>query len=177
MYNQDTPTYDPAAVQPMRDELTCVGVNELLNSQDVESVVKADGTSLVILNSVCGCSGGAVRPGVAMALQSATIPNSIATVFAGMEKAAVRELRNYLPEPATSPNICLFKNGELVHYLDRPAIQGLDAETLAIHLSKVFEENCNNSGPSISVEDFSKLGFKQVCGSTIKRQDGEVGTC
>ena len=171
------PTYDPIAVQPMRDELTAVGFKELLKPDDVESVVKIKGTTLVVLNSVCGCSGGAVRPGIAVALQNSTIPTEVTTVFAGMEKAAVAELRKHLPEPASSPNICLFKDGELVHYLDRPAIQEMDADMLADQMTQVFTAACEAPGPSISSDDFVKLGFKKVCGSTVSRNDGEIGKC
>ena len=155
------PSYDPATVQPMRDELTSVGCKELLTSEDVDKALgrNDDKTVLVVINSVCGCSAGSGRPGVMMALQNSIIPNELYTLFGGMEKDAIDWYRTkYLPNhQASSPHIALFKNGEPVAIFQRSDIEGHKAESIRNELVNLFNKECNNTGPSISAKDFEKL--------------------
>ena len=113
--------YDPRLVQPMRAELTSIGFEEMLTPQDAEAVLQSnEGTLLVVVNSVCGCAAGKARPGVTAALRHDKRPERLATVFAGMEIDATDKVRGYFPGyPPSSPQIALFKNGTLVHMLER----------------------------------------------------------
>ena len=169
--NNNGPMYDPHAVQPMRDELTYVGFNELLTSEDVDTALSKDNdeTTFVFINSVCGCAAGSARPGVSAALQGKTIPDNIVTVFAGQEKDAVNTVRTkYLSEfPPSSPSAALVKNGEILFVLPRHHIEGRTPEQVAGLLQQVFEENCSKEGPSISKEDYDKLVHAKMCGSKI----------
>ena len=129
------PTYDPVAVEPMREELIATGCKEFLIPDDVDQALdrKDNSTQLVVLNSVCGCSAGTARPGAMLALQNKIIPDELYTVFAGMEKDAVDRYRhkymtNYMP---SSPSIGLFKNGEPIAILHRSDIEGNTAEQIA----------------------------------------------
>jgi putative YphP/YqiW family bacilliredoxin len=137
--------YPEELVSPMRAELTNVGFDELKSAQEVDNHLKdKQGTTLLVINSVCGCAAGTARPGVAMALQkSAKKPNNLATVFAGVDQEATAKAREYtLPFPPSSPSIALFKDGELVHFVERHHIEGRSAELIEDHLSGVFEEYC-----------------------------------
>jgi putative YphP/YqiW family bacilliredoxin len=137
--------YDPAVVQPMRDELTRLGFEHLMTPEDVDAVMaRRSGTMLVVVNSVCGCAAGMARPGVAMALEkSATRPDALVTVFAGMELDAVDRVRGYLePYPPSSPLIALFKDGALVHMIERKDIEGCMPEEIAGDLALAFAEHC-----------------------------------
>jgi len=169
--NNNAPMYDPNAVQPMKDELTYVGFQELLTPEDVDSILSQsnDETTFVFINSVCGCTAGSARPGVATALQNETIPNNIVTVFAGQEKEAVNTVRTkYLSQfPPSSPSAALFKNGEVLFMLPRHHIEGRTPEQIAGLLQQVFNENCSNEGPSISKEKYDKLVHTKMCGSKI----------
>ena len=164
------PMYDQDAVQPMRDELIAVGFKDLLNPQEVDEAVKAndDKTVLVMINSVCGCAAGSARPGISLALQNSTIPDKLFTVFAGQEREAVDRLRQYIPgfQPS-SPCVALFKNGELIYFMQRHDIEGNDAEYISNVLKEVFNDACSNQGPSISKEDFAKVLYAKQCGSKI----------
>jgi Protein of unknown function (DUF1094). len=162
--------YDQDAVQPMRDELVAVGFKELLTSQEVDETVKVndDKTALVMINSVCGCAAGSARPGISLALQNGKIPDKLYTVFAGQEREAVDRLRQYIPGfPPSSPCVALFKNGELIYFMQRYDIEGNSAEYIADVLKKVFDDACSNNGPSISPEDFAKVLYAKQCGSKI----------
>jgi putative YphP/YqiW family bacilliredoxin len=162
--------YDQDAVQPMRDELVAVGFKELLTSQEVDETVKVndDKTALVMINSVCGCAAGSARPGISLALQNGKIPDKLYTVFAGQEREAVDRLRQYIPGfPPSSPCVALFKNGELIYFMQRYDIEGNSAEYIAGVLKKVFDDACSNNGPSISPEDFAKVLYAKQCGSKI----------
>jgi len=163
------PTYDPASVQPMRDELTVVGFDELLTSDDVQKAFEVpDKTVLLLINSVCGCAAGNARPGAAMALQHTKIPDVLTTAFAGMEKDAVAKARAYLaPHPPSSPCIALLKDAKIVKILERRHIENRTAEMVARELVEWFEEYCERPGPSISPEDFARLTPYKACGSTI----------
>jgi putative YphP/YqiW family bacilliredoxin len=137
--------YPIEIVQPMKEELTENGFSELLNGQQVEEQLKQEGTTLVMINSVCGCSAGTARPGVLMAVANATKkPTHLTTAFAGYDTEAVQILRQHLmPYPPSSPAIALFKNGELVHFIERHQIEGRSAQMIANNLIGAFEEYCN----------------------------------
>ena len=137
--------YPEQLVAPMRADLTEVGFTELKTAEEVDNHFKDhQGTSLVVVNSVCGCAAGAARPGVKMALDLADKkPDHITTVFAGVDKEATAKAREYtLPYPPSSPSIALFKDGELVHFVERHHIEGRNAEMIGNHLADVFEEYC-----------------------------------
>lgn len=167
------PTYDPNAVQPMRDELIAVGFDELLTPEDVDTAIhqKDDKTVLVMINSVCGCAAGSARPGVCEALQHAVIPDRLTTVFAGQDKAAVAHLREtYLNmAPPSSPAIALFKNGEPIVMLHRHNIEGHSYEEIAQVLKQIFDEYCTAEGPSITPEQYAEVQHARSCGSKIPR--------
>ncbi len=129
----------------MRLELTNAGFEDLKTADAVDNLLKDQkGTALVVINSVCGCAAGTARPGVRLALQNSNkLPDTLATVFAGVDQAAVAKVREYAaPYPPSSPSIALFKDGELVHFVERHHIEGRSAEMIANHLSSVFEEYC-----------------------------------
>ena len=137
--------YPEQLVAPMRSDLTTVGFNELKTADEVDQHLQnSKGTTLLVINSVCGCAAGAARPGIKWALQnSAKKPDSLATVFAGVDKEAVAKAREYtLPYPPSSPSIALFKDGELVHFIERHHIEGRNAQMIGSHLVEVFEEYC-----------------------------------
>lgn len=137
--------YPEELVAPMRTELTQVGFEEFKTADQVEKhLADHKGTSLIVINSVCGCAAGTARPGVAMALQkSSKKPANLATVFAGVDIDATKKAREYtLPYPPSSPSIALFKDGELVHFVERHHIEGRPAEMIADHLVQVFDEFC-----------------------------------
>jgi len=136
--------YDPVMVQPMREELTRLGFQELLTPADADAALTAeDGTVLVVVNSVCGCAAGAARPAVRLALQHTPRPTRLVTAFAGMELDAVDRVRSYfIGYPPSSPQIALFRNGELVHMLERQDIEGRPAEHIAQDLTGAFERYC-----------------------------------
>jgi putative YphP/YqiW family bacilliredoxin len=136
--------YSPLLVKPMRDELTAVGVRELLSAKDVDDFLNAkEGTALVIVNSVCGCAAGMARPGIRLALQHGHRPDRLASVFAGQDLEATARFRSHLPEiPPSSPSIALFKDGELVHFIPRHRIEGRDAQAVARDLAAAFDEHC-----------------------------------
>lgn len=173
MNNMDQPNYNPEQVQPMRDELVAVGFKELLTSEDVDRVISEsksnDKTYFFMLNSVCGCAGGNARPGVNSALQNDVIPDKLYTVFAGMEKAATRQLREYLePNIPSSPSMALFKGGELVQMMHRHDIENATASQVTGALVTMFREHCEAQGPSIPREEFDKLVHEKICGSTLE---------
>jgi putative YphP/YqiW family bacilliredoxin len=137
--------YPEHLVAPMRSDLTVAGFKELKTSADVDSELKNQkGTTLLVINSVCGCAAGAARPGVKWAVEhSGKRPDHLATVFAGVDKEAVEKAREYtLPYPPSSPSIALFKDGELVHFVERHHIEGRNAQMIGEHLVEVFDEYC-----------------------------------
>jgi len=137
--------YPEEMVAPMRQDLTSVGFNEFKTADDVDNhLADHKGTSLIVVNSVCGCAAGAARPGIKWAVQnSEKKPNVLATVFAGVDKDAVDSVRAHtLPYPPSSPSIALFKDGELVHFVERHHIEGRNAEMIGNHLVEVFGEFC-----------------------------------
>ncbi len=135
--------YDPRVVQPMRDELTRAGFEELLTPDQVDSVLAAkEGTVLLLVNSVCGCAAGRARPGLLQALREGTRPERLTTVFAGMEMDATERARSYLAGyRPSSPSIALFKDGRLVHMMERKDIENRDATQIAGVLQSAFQEH------------------------------------
>ena len=136
--------YPQEIVIPMKEELTEHGFTELLSPDDVEAQLARPGTTLVMINSVCGCSAGTARPGVLMAVaNTAAKPDFLTTSFAGFDIEAVKTLRQHLaPYPPSSPAIALFKNGELVHFIERHQIEGRPAQVIASNLIHAFEQHC-----------------------------------
>jgi len=136
--------YPREIVIPMKEELTENGFREMLSPAEVEEVLGKPGTALVVINSVCGCSAGTARPGVLMAVRnSARRPDILATSFAGFDVDAVKKIREYLmPYPPSSPSIALFKNGELVHFIERHLIEGRSAQMIAENLMEAFDTHC-----------------------------------
>lgn len=131
-------------IQPMRDELTSLGIQELRTPEEVESKLpSAKGTALVVVNSVCGCAAGQCRPGVAKALQHDLTPDHLYTVFAGQDKEATAKAREYFaPYPPSSPSIALMKDGELVHFIERHQVEDRSAEEIAADLTSAFDRYC-----------------------------------
>lgn len=135
--------YPEALVKPMKAELTSVGFEELLTPEKVDSAIKSGDTVLMVVNSVCGCAAGACRPGVKMSLSNAKKPIKLTTVFAGFDTDAVNQARkHFAPYPPSSPSIALFKNGELVHFVERHNIEGRTAAMISEHLKMVYDEFC-----------------------------------
>ena len=134
--------YPAEIVLPMKEELTENGFTELLSPVDVDQQLKQQGTTLVVVNSVCGCSAGTARPGVLMAVMNSNKkPDHLATAFAGFDLDAVKKLREHLlPYPPSSPSIALFKDGELVHFIERHMIEGRSAQMIAHNLIAAFDE-------------------------------------
>lgn len=137
--------YPEEIVVPMKEELTENGFSELLSSTDVDTQLAKEGTTLVMINSVCGCSAGTARPGVLMAVANAPQkPTYLATSFAGFDVEAVKSIRQHLmPYPPSSPAIALFKNGQLVHFIERHQIEGRSAQMIAENLIGAFGQHCN----------------------------------
>ncbi len=137
--------YPAEIVLPMKAELTDGGFDELVSASAVTETLKKEGTTLVVINSVCGCAAGSLRPGVLMAVHNATKrPDRLTTSFAGFDIEAINELRsNLLPYPPSSPAVALFKDGQLVTMVERHQIEGRPAQVIAQHLISVFDEYCN----------------------------------
>ena len=137
--------YDERLVTPMRQDLTAVGFRELRTADEVDGALKgATGTMLLMVNSVCGCAAGRARPGVKLALQSAGVkPAQLTTVFAGQDPEATARARSYFAgNPPTSPQVALFKDGQLVYLMQRHQIEGRDAPEIADDLVRAFEKHC-----------------------------------
>lgn len=139
-----TPMYDERFVTPMREELTRLGVQEMRTAEDVDQTLRdARGTTLVVVNSICGCAARNARPAVARALESAKRPDRLTTVFAGQDAEATARAREYFaPYPPSSPQIALLKNGALAFMLERKQIEGRAAEEIARELVEAFEKHC-----------------------------------
>lgn len=137
--------YPSEIVLPMKEELTDNGFTELLTPTQVDAQLGKQGTTLVMINSVCGCSAGSARPGLLMAVaNSQKKPDYLTTSFAGFDNDAVQKIREHLlPYPPSSPSIALFKNGQLVHFIERHQIEGTSAHAIASTLIHAFEQHCN----------------------------------
>lgn len=137
--------YDPTMVQPMRDELTGLGFQELLTPEQVDDALKGEGTALVVVNSVCGCAAGKARPGVRLAVLHDLVPDRLTTVFAGMEIEATERARSYFPGyPPSSPQIGLLKDGKLVFLMERHDVEGRGANEIAEKLTEAFDKHCSS---------------------------------
>ncbi len=127
----------------MKQELTSAGITELLTPSDVDNAIKAEGTTLVVINSVCGCAAGNCRPGVKSAITHSKTPDRLTTVFAGFDVEAVAQARKHMaPFPPSSPSISLFKDGNLVHFIERHHIEGRSPESISDNLKMAFDEFC-----------------------------------
>lgn len=136
--------YPPELVAPMKADLVNAGFQQLLTTDEVDNAVKnSKGTLLVVVNSVCGCAAGNMRPGVKLSLEGDKKPSNLTTVFAGVDGEAVAQARKYfLPYPPSSPSIALFKDGKLVHFLERHHIEGGSAQMIAENLKEAYSEFC-----------------------------------
>jgi len=136
--------YPAEMVLPMKEDLTNVGFEQLIDSDSVDQFLTQDsGTLLVVVNSVCGCAAGNMRPGVKLSLQHSKKPQILTTVFAGVDTDAVSQARKYfLPYPPSSPSIALFKDGKLVHFLERHHIEGGSAQMIAANLAAAYDTYC-----------------------------------
>jgi len=142
--NKNKKMYPPELVQPMKEDLTSVGFKELTSTEDVDSSIQnTSGTLLVVVNSVCGCAAGNMRPGVKLSLEGDKSPDALTTVLAGVDTDAVSQARKYfLPYPPSSPSVALFKDGKLVHFLERHHIEGGTAEMISNNLKAAYAEFC-----------------------------------
>jgi len=136
--------YPPELTAPMEAQLIASGIEALKSPQDVEAFLAKKGTALVVVNSVCGCAAGTARPGVIASLQNTKLPVSLGTVFAGVDAPAVQKAREFMiPFPPSSPAVALFKDGQLVHMLERHHIEGHSAEVIAANLVGAYDEYCD----------------------------------
>ncbi len=135
--------YPEELVKPMREDLAGAGFEELHTKEAVENALKKDGTTLVVVNSVCGCAAANARPAAKLSLQNSKTPDNLVTVFAGVDMEAVATARNHMvPFPPSSPSMALFKDGELVHMIERHHIEGRPAELIAENLMEAYNEFC-----------------------------------
>ena len=135
--------YPAELVQPMRDELTAVGFEQINEVEKVEAAIKATGTTLVVVNSVCGCAAANARPAVRFSLDNPKVQTQLITVFAGVDREATDAARAMMvPFPPSSPSMALFKDGELVHMIERHHIEGRQADMIAENLKQAFNEHC-----------------------------------
>ncbi len=136
--------YPPELVQPMKEDLTSVGFKQLTTAGEVDQIISdTKGSVLIVVNSVCGCAAGNMRPGVKLSLNNDTLPTELATVFAGVDGEATQQARKYfLPYPPSSPSIALFKDGKLVHFLERHHIEGASAVMIAENLVEAYNQYC-----------------------------------
>ncbi len=135
--------YPADLVKPMREDLTNIGFDELQTAADVEAAIAKEGTTLVVVNSVCGCAAANARPGAKASLANDKKPDNLVTVFAGVDREATDKARGYMiPFPPSSPSMALFKNGELVHMLERHHIEGRPADMIAENLKDAYTEHC-----------------------------------
>lgn len=136
--------YPPELVAPMKADLTDIGFQQLTNTAEVEEVLNlTEGTTFLVVNSVCGCAAGAARPAVKEAINNEKLPTRLVTVFAGVDTEAVQKAREYMaPYPPSSPSMAMFKDGKLVHFIERHQIEGNNAEAISGHLKQVFNHFC-----------------------------------
>jgi len=135
--------YPPELVAPMKEELTSAGFESLTTPEQVDAAITGEGTTLVVINSVCGCAAANARPAARISVTNDKRPTKIATVFAGVDGEAVAQARKYmLPYPPSSPSMGLFKDGKLVHFIERHHIEGRPAEMIAENLAEAYNEYC-----------------------------------
>lgn len=156
------PLYDPDAVRPMWQALAECGVTPLQSAEEVDQALGKPGTTLVMVNSVCGCAGGIARPGVMLALQHDIIPDHMTMVFAGVDREATERAREHMVGVApSSPSVALFKDGKLVHMLERRHIERMSDQEVAQNLTTAFQQNCSRKGPSVPPETYQKVKASQ----------------
>lgn len=164
------PLYDLEAVRYMWEELNNIGIRSLRTPDEVDGALEKKGTTLVVVNSVCGCAAGHARPGVGMALQHNVIPDHLTTVFAGVDRDATERAREHMPGfTPSSPSVALFKDGKLVYLLHRSQIERMDAKGVSMDLIDAFEAFCKAKGPSVPREVFEYNFAPARCSSTIPR--------
>ncbi len=135
--------YPEEIVKPMKEELTSIGFSELLTRDDVNIALEKAGTTLIVVNSICGCAAANARPGVHLSLQNNKKPDNLVTVFAGVDTEATNSAREMMiPFPPSSPSIALFKNGTLVHMIERHHIEGRPAELISENLKEAYNQHC-----------------------------------
>lgn len=135
--------YPPELVAPMKEDLTSKGYKELVSAQEVDEALNNKGTAFVVMNSVCGCAAANARPAAIMAASNDKLPTNLVTVFAGVDVDAVNQVRKYcLPYPPSSPSMALFKDGKLVHFIERHHIEGKPADMIAENIVAAFNEFC-----------------------------------
>ncbi|MBW7865846.1 MAG: BrxA/BrxB family bacilliredoxin [Candidatus Hydrogenedens sp.] len=162
------PKYDPELVEPLWKRMVEVGFESLTSAEEVRDALNRPGTTLCLINSVCGCAARGARPGVALALQHDLIPDHLITVFAGMDHEAVAAVRDALPGvPPSSPCVALFRGGEPVAVIERRHIESMGAVELANRLQEIFDRECTRRGPSVTPDVFDALEFEQMCSSTL----------
>ena len=162
------PIYDPQAVRPMWEELAQCGVDPLTSAEEVDAALGEPGTTLIVVNSVCGCAAGSARPGVTRALQHGVIPDHLKTVFAGVDRDATERARQHMEGiPPSSPSVALFKDGALVHMLERRHIEMMNEEMVAQNLIEAFEKHCSRKGPSVPQEVYESVVTSRQCGSSV----------
>lgn len=167
-----SPVYDPEAVRPMWEELVQVGIKSLTIANEVEEfIARKTGTTLIVINSVCGCAAGNARPGVMLALQNSTIPDHLCTVFAGMDHDAVEKARSYMSVAPSSPCIAIFRDGSMIFVLQRHQIEQLSAKDVADNLIAAFNSHCSAKGPSCSPDEYRRIVPVDECGSNIPRYE------
>src|SRR5690242_12717504 len=138
--------YPEMMIAPMREELTSAGIQEARTAADVENAVKQKGTLMIVVNSVCGCAAGRMRPGVRAALRGNARPDRIITVFAGQDRDATEKARGYFAGfPPSSPSIGLLRDGQLVYMMQRSDIESSDPQTIALKLAQAFNQYCSKS--------------------------------
>lgn len=137
------PMYPELMLIPMREELTRVGVKELRSAGEVDNALKSQGTTLVVVNSVCGCAAGRMRPAVGLALQHSALPEKLYSVFAGQDSEATQQARSYFTGyPPSSPSLALLRDGKLVYFLQRSQIENREAPAIAADLKQAFDQFC-----------------------------------
>lgn len=135
--------YPPEIIKPMKEELTSIGFKDLTKSEDVNNYILNSKSAVLIVNSVCGCAAANARPGVISSISNPKVPDELLTVFAGVDKEATEAARNLMvPFPPSSPCIAVFKDGELVHMLERHHIEGRSSEIISDNLKQAFNEFC-----------------------------------
>lgn len=135
--------YPEIMVIPMREELTRVGIKEARTSADVDTALAQPGTTMVVVNSICGCAAGKMRPGVRLALQNSVVPDQAITVFAGQDREATERARSYFGgNPPTSPAVAILRDGKLVYLMQRISIESNNAQVIAAELARAFNEYC-----------------------------------
>jgi putative YphP/YqiW family bacilliredoxin len=151
--------YDMEMVRPMWEELATAGVKPLKTAQEVDEIIaRPNETTLIVINSVCGCAAGNARPGVSLALQHNIIPDNLSTVFAGVDRDATQRARQHITDyPPSSPSVVLFKDGKLVYILERKQIEKMSVQSIAHNLTMAFDKYCSMPGPSVSPEVFEEM--------------------